>query len=255
MMKSAKQMVPGIVTLALCGTAAAHNISADGWVGADAPNGTGTSVTINPSVAPNGTSVVLPEKISLAGITSLSFSPGTEFSTYEVLTRATLINNPDYATADEWEWFSGQSLNDYGVAEAVSLTATSLNGAPMLRNAPELTVSVGYGDEDHPKGQNCSLYYAGENASVTVNGNTYTAKNACALTGSGDLVFVNGVLKAGTGVGWTLTSTARAPELESASAAGGLTLLLGGLLVLGGRRGASVGYPEQRTTLHSGGCI
>jgi hypothetical protein len=72
-----------------------------------------------------------------------------------------------------------------------------------------------------------------------VNGNTYTAKNACQLaSGTGDLVFKDGVLEAGSGVGWTLTSTstAQAPELDSASAAGGLTLLLGSLLVVRGRR-------------------
>jgi hypothetical protein len=218
MMKSV-QILPGIISLALCGTAAAHGISGDNWNDTGAV-GAGTTVTVNPAA--------LPEGISLAGIRSLSFSPGTASSSYEVLSQLIEPADQPTATADEWRWGGPPD-------EAVSLTATSLTGQSILSNAPELTVSFGYGDSPLPS-QDCGNY-AGQTASLTVNGNIYTAKNPCQLvSGTSDLVFVKGVLQAGTGVGWTLTSTTQAPELDSACAAGGLTLLLGSLLVLRGRR-------------------
>jgi hypothetical protein len=169
---------------------------------------------------------MLPLGISLAGITSLSFSPGTGASnpvnsSYVV---ESLVNWIDPEPWDLYQWGTS-SLNLQGVV----LQASSFS------NASVLTVSVGYSDFDAAADACGSV--VGETASVTVNGNTYTAKNPCQLAaGTGDLVFKDGVLEAGSGVGWKLTSTARAPELESASAAGGLTLLLGSLLVLGGRR-------------------
>jgi hypothetical protein len=219
------------VSAALCGGAVAHGISADGWDPIQTSpgvflGGTGTTVSVNPAA--------LPEGLSLAGITSLSFTTGTgplnpANNPYEVLTLADQIGmDPLGTTADEWLW-NGTGAN---TPQAVTLFATSLSGAPMLTNAPVFTIGVGYQDTSN----NCADV-GGAIASITVNGNTYTAKNPCALAaGPGDLKFVDGVLQAGYGVGWTESSgVAKAPEINVEFAGGAVTLLLGGLLVLRGR--------------------
>jgi hypothetical protein len=229
-MKLENFFLPGLLSsLVICGSASSHNISGDGWNGLLSSTGsyfwgTGTSISVNPQA--------LPEGISLAGITSLSFSPGTGASnpatgSYEINTRVN-NNNPFYETADEWEWSGAQNVD----AQAVDLIATSLTGASMLKDAPVLTVSVGYADA----GFGCTSI-VGEIASVSVNGVTYTAKNPCSLaSGSGDLTFIDGVLKPGTGIGWTeSTSSVSAPEIDPRSAVAGLGILLGGLMVLRGR--------------------
>jgi hypothetical protein len=96
-----------------------------------------------------------------------------------------------------------------------------------------------------------------------VNHITYKATNPCSLKGDpgptgdgtepgfltagpGDLTFVNGVLQAGTGVGWSESTAVAAPEMEIESAASGLALFLGGILVLRGRSHGSEKYSVVR---------
>jgi len=231
-MKFVEQPIPMfLASLALSATATAHNITVNSWSLTSA-GGTGTSVTMDP--------IALPEGISLAGVTSLSFSPGTGASNpvntpYSVLTLATGAFPAIYDQASlQYQWAKSAA-----VVQTVELYALSSTGESQFKNAPVLMVDVGYGDSSSDPGFSCSSI-VGETASVTVNGNTYTAKNPCQLTsGSGDLKFVKGVLQAGYGVGWTETSgttTTTAPEMDAASAAGGLTFLVGSLLVLRDRR-------------------
>jgi hypothetical protein len=151
---------------------------------------------------------------------------------YEVLTRADQINmDPLGTSADEWLWNGPGAF----APQAVTLFASTLTGAAQSINAPVLTIGVGYQDYGDGGSGSCT-HVAGQIASITVNGTTYTATNPCALaSGSGDLKFVDGVLQAGSGVGWT-ESVAKAPEMSGESIGVGVTLLLGGLLVFRSRR-------------------
>ncbi len=238
-----------LATLALAGSAESHGISGDDWVDSGA-GGTGTSVVV--------THAVLPGQTSLAGITSLSFSPGTTMAPYEIFSQL-----PNCALG--FECFAGAQYNWSGgggeetvdliagystspasvdpLPTAAPLTSAHYNGP--FNDLPVLTVLFGYGYPD----QACDSF-SGQTASLTVNNVTYKATNPCSLkgvpgpnppfltAGAGDLTFINGVLQAGTGVGWTKSTAVAAPEIDPGSSASALTLFLGSVLVLRARTSA-----------------
>ena len=175
-----------LAALALCGTAAGHTIVNDSWA-IISGNMTGSSVVLKPKA--------LPENITLAGISSLSFSTGSPLNTYFI--GSTIPNEPTFPAI---EYFYNYDVQVFLIA------STPINASPSF--------TIGFGYADYPS---CAAE-AGQTASVTVNGTTYTAKNPCGLASdSGDLTFVNGVLQAGTGVGWTVSPSLSGTTIPSST--------------------------------------
>jgi hypothetical protein len=257
-----------LAAVALAGSAQSHNISGDDWepLPAGLPaTGNGTSVVVDQAGFPGNSA----GNISLAGITSLSFSPGTVAPGYGIesqLPNCTTGGGVLCFAGDRYTWVGGGGLEaveliaGYSTAPASldplptasALTSTQFSGP--FNNLPVLTVLFGYGDGNAGDITNCANY-SGQTASLTVNNVTYKAANPCSLkggdpsfptAGAGDLTFVNGVLQAGTGVGWTESTAVAAPELDPGSAATGLTLVVGGILVLSARTGSSKTYAVVR---------
>lgn len=193
-MRMIYRLVLGILACALYGAAYAHGISIDAWGPADPSNPTysGTSVVLDPSALPQG--------ISLTGISSLSFSTGsTTLNSYQIA--STLPGEPT-DPADGYVWGNVVYEND-AVTDGIQVALLACGTAPCQFTAsPTLTIAFGYGDFSAGCGDE-----VGETASVSVNGKTYQATNPCSLSsGAGDLTFQNGVLEAGSGVGWTETT-------------------------------------------------
>jgi hypothetical protein len=254
-----------LAAVALAGSAQSHNISGDDWLSEPGipTGGDGTSVAVNQAGLPGNMS----GNITLAGINYLSFSPGTVDPGYELLSQlpncsmgVTCFAGDRYAwsggggeeTVDLIAGYTTASASVYPLPTAAALTSTQYNGP--FNELPVLTVLFGYGDGNPNDTTDCANY-SGQTASLTVNNVTYKAANPCSLkggdpsfptAGAGDLTFVNGVLQAGTGVGWTESTAVAAPELDPGSAATGLTLVVGGILVLSARTGSSKTYAVVR---------
>jgi hypothetical protein len=268
------RLCSALAAVALAGSAQSHNISGDDWLSEPGipAGGNGTSVAVNQAGLPGNMS----GNITLAGITSLSFSPGTVNPGYELLSQLPNCPQPPQSAGaicfagDRYAWSGGGGeetvdlIAGYSTAPAsvsplptaAALTSTQFNGP--FNELPVLTVLFGYGDGNPNDTTDCTKY-SGQTASLTVNNVTYKAANPCSLQGGdpsvptagpGDLTFINGVLQAGTGVGWTESTAVAAPEVDLGSAASGLTLMLGGILVLRGRTtGASTRYSVARERL------
>ncbi len=210
-----------MVGLALCGTAAARRgINTDGWsvIG----NGTTSSISENSSSP-------LPDGASLPGGISLSFAPGTSLASYVVESNGT----PGY---DMFNWVGGPTAADggYSTQEQVLLEVQSPN---------QFTLDFNYAD----------VGCAGETATLKVNSLSFSAANPCKLGTevSGTSVFsgnpydyfdshftfdvtANGSVQLVGASPWA--GTVSAPEIDPNSAIAGLTLLLGGVASLTGRR-------------------
>jgi hypothetical protein len=216
-MKSIDVLLLGALSSAvLCGGANARGILVDAWQQVGSA-GSGTSVSVNPASLPVGP--------PLAGITTLSFAPGTNLPGYLVATLGSLTEYAFGAKPPGADPFVDQ-MNEQVVVDPLS--------------ASKFSVAFNYAD---------TFGGPAETASLTVNDTTYTAKNPGALSDTtGVLTFVNGVLQgAANYVGsWTETTSGgggnpgggmSAPEIDPASAISALTLLAGGLAILrGGKR-------------------
>jgi hypothetical protein len=205
----------GTLGIAMCSAAGARSISTDGWT--EISSGTGNTVTINSS-APLPAEGTLPP-----GVISLVFSPGTTtVNTYSILSQN--------LSGDMYLWSnSSNSTNEQVIVQPTG------NG---------FTMDFNY------DATGC----AGETANLSVNGTSYSARSPCAAgaivselcnAGSFTCVFndshfafdtnANGKLQleGASPAGW---SAVAAPEIDPNSAFSGLTLLMGGIAVIVGRR-------------------
>lgn len=201
----------GTLGIAVCSAAGARSISTDGW--STIGSGNGATVTVDSSNP-------LPAEGALPpGVVSLVFSPGTAPDNYTISS----LNG----SGDMYVW---------GNSEQVIVNS----------GASGFTIDFNYGGAS-----SCPS----ETAMLSVNGATYSAANPCArgteMKGIGansgnpydyfQNEFVFGLNKSGNlqldGSGW---GPVAAPEIDPNSAFSGLTLLLGGVAVIVGRRRSPV---------------
>ncbi len=211
-----------LLGLVLCGTATARRgINTDGW--GFVSNGTGSSFSLNSSSP-------LPTGSFLPGGVSLSFAPGTSLDSYQIYGLG--------STYDMFNWRGGPTAADggYSTQEQVLVEVIHPN---------EFILQFNYADAG------C----AGETASLRVGNLTFSAANPCnygvPTTGctegnpspadecqylENEFTFkiVKGKVQLVGPSPWA--NVASAPEIDPNSAVAGLTLLLGGIATLTGRR-------------------
>jgi hypothetical protein len=230
-MKSIGFFLTGILgSMALIGAAGARSISSD------TPNFQLTSTTGSTSSA----------TLDITGYT-LTFAPGTSAtnSAYGALVPgislpySTAVNNYNASNAFMYNWGPNptvynasppsitEQVDVYQLVNGQSLPVLGSSSTFTTNNAIEV-------DFNYASTSGCS----GQTASLKVGTSSFSVKNPC---GAGDNAFffntnANGqVVLEGTPSGWASTAHST-PEMDPNSAVTGLTLLLGGLAVLVGRR-------------------
>lgn len=219
-MRLTRLQYAGIIAATLaCSAANARGILIDNWTPTPAGNFTdSTSATVDFTNAAlfGGT---------LAGISALSFSPGTLTPGFTI---ATIESNQI----------------EYAFGGSVGMPSEQVIIVPIGASAgsvPSFDLSFGYdfdgGVTGTPSGG------TGETASLSINGVTYTANNPANLSETnGVFHIVGGAIENMSAIltGWTSSAagggggggTVSAPEIDPASAGSALTLLAGGLIVL-----------------------
>jgi hypothetical protein len=213
-----------MASVAFCGTAGAHTLIVDEWPypSSNIGSGTGNSVTLGSTLLDGST---------LAGVTTLSFAPGVTTMSYQT----------DYGVLG-----GGQEANEYvwgdsagGGVDASSVPVPPPNtGEQIVIEPGTYTGGTFTNSSGTTTGANAfEIYfdYAAAcstcTATLDVNGTMYQATNPSA---TGVLTFSDGILVgSATAAGFAPVT---APEIDPASAMGGLTLLAGALAVLRGRR-------------------
>jgi hypothetical protein len=216
--------IPSLIGMTILGATAftsanSRSIVYDDWTHQDG-TGSGNSITLNPSqILPDG-------KLSLPdGITSLILTPGSSASTYSIIDNGNLPWGP---TGDMFVWTSANP-NNQPADEQIEVVPTS----------SKLTIDFNYD----------AVMCGGEVGTLRLNNTTYRASSPCSagidvganqigITSYNSSEFVFDVSKGkvqleGLPTGWTAVS---APELDGNTAATGITLLLGSIAVVLGRR-------------------
>jgi hypothetical protein len=211
-----------------CSAASARGILIDNWQPTPPGNFTNsTSATIDftNTALFGGT---------LAGISALGFSPGTSTPGFTI---ATIESNQI----------------EYAFGGSVGMPSEQVIIIPFGASAgsvPSFDLSFGYDSNGSVTGT--ASGGTGETASLSINGVTYTANNPGSLSETnGVFHIVGGVIENLSDIltGWTSSAssgggggggggggTMNAPEIDPASAASALTLLLGGLTILASRQ-------------------
>jgi len=213
----------GLVTgMIICGSAHARSINTDTF-----------SPYTSPSTPQDSASLA-----GISGLSNLSFAPGISITTagdfvYGIQSNYTpaSVNYPSYtsSTAYMYNWGSMPTNQGAGISEQVMLyEPASSAGEPF-----SLEVDFNYNSNVVTNG--CAGQKATFAAGNTTFTDTFSATNSCTAGTNAFFFNSSGQLIGGTPAGWQ-TATTAAPEIDSKSAIGALTLLLGFVAVMRDRR-------------------